>query len=75
MAGWSPDVSHQRPKRRGSGTVSFEELQTAFPPNASNDPKEVSPEVGSANKEHETKVDKGGSTTTHLPSGAWYKID
>lgn len=75
MAGWSPDVSHQRPKRRGSATASFEDLQTAFPPTASNDPKEVLPEVGSASKEQETKVDKGGSTTTHLPSGAWYKID
>lgn len=38
MAGWSPDVSQQRPKRRGTATVSFDDLQNAFPPGAASQP-------------------------------------
>lgn len=34
MTGWSPDNSQQQPKRRGSATVSFEDLEKALGPPA-----------------------------------------
>ena len=84
MAGWSPDVSQQRPKRRGSATVSFEDLHKAFTPEAS----KKSPNDGSggnlkqeAPTESKEEASTGDGkreidgTTTRLPSGTWYKIE
>jgi hypothetical protein len=87
MAGWSPDISQKQPKRRGSATVSFKDLQTAFAPDAfsktSDDPKSTSTtksitELASESKERErTGHNESEETgrTTRLPSGSWFKLD
>ncbi|CAK9209194.1 unnamed protein product [Sphagnum troendelagicum] len=87
MAGWSPDISQKQPKRRGSATVSFQDLQTAFPPDAfsktSDDPKSTSTtksitELASESKERERtghNESEETSRTTRLPSGSWFKLD
>lgn len=84
MAGWSPDVSQQRPKRRGSATVSFDDLHKAFSPEASTKSPDdgsggnLQQEVPTEDKEEPTTDDsKPGTdgTTTRLPSGTWYKIE
>ncbi|KAG0631699.1 hypothetical protein M758_1G273200 [Ceratodon purpureus] len=84
MAGWSPDVSQQRPKRRGSATVSFDDLHKAFTPEASKKSPDDGPggnlkqEVPTEDKEEpgtgDSKPETDG-TTTRLPSGTWYKIE
>lgn len=83
MAGWSPDVSQQRPKRRGSATVSFEDLSKAFPPEASKKSPDdgsggnLKQEVPTEGKEEPAIGDSkaGDDGTTRLPSGTWYKIE
>jgi len=83
MAGWSPDVSQQRPKRRGSATVSFDDLQKAFSPEGAS---KKSPDNGSGGNlkqevPAESKEEPTGDSkpeldgTTRLPSGTWYKIE
>lgn len=81
MAGWSPDVAQQRPKRRGSATVSFEDLHKAFSPEGVS---KKAPDDGSGGnlKQEESKEESttGDSKpeldgTTRLPSGTWYKIE
>jgi len=84
MAGWSPDVSQQRPKRRGSATVSFDDLHKAFTPDG--DTKKspddgsggnLKQEVPTESNEEPTTGDRKpeGDGTTRLPSGTWYKIE
>lgn len=80
MAGWSPDVSQQRPKRRGSATVSFEDLHKAFTPKESSDGSGSQKQDAVPVESEEPKKDDGKSgttdgTTTRLPSGTWYKIE
>jgi hypothetical protein len=83
MAGWSPDVSQQRPKRRGSATVSFEDLHKAFTPEASKKSPDdgsggnLKQEVPTEGKEEPAIGDSkaGDDGTTRLPSGTWYKIE
>lgn len=84
MAGWSPDVSQQRPARRGTATVSFNDLHKAFSPEGAS---KKSPDDGSGgNLKQEAPTESkdeppageskpGEDGTTRLPSGTWYKIE
>ena len=73
MAGWSPDASQQRPKRRGSATVSFDDIHKAFTPEASKMDDGAS--GSSSPQEPAASESKDGATTTRLPSGTWYKVE
>eukprot|EP00850_Spirogloea_muscicola_P022731 SM000309S11866 [mRNA] locus=s309:26796:30755:+ [translate_table: standard] len=61
MAGWSPHSSQQRPRRRGSATVSLQDLGKAL---------KQGPEAA---KPAPTAAEEQGRV--NLPSGSWYKID
>lgn len=84
MAGWSPDVSQQRPKRRGSATVSFDDIHKAFTPDGDTKKSPDDASGGNLKQEVPTESNEGPTTgdrkpeedgTTRLPSGTWYKIE
>lgn len=76
MVGWSPHESQQKPRSRGSASVSLKNIQKAFesrdepPPTVLTD---SSVDQSSFDKQKE-KALKDGSKV-NLPSGSWYKVD
>eukprot|EP00897_Mesotaenium_endlicherianum_P003749 jgi/Mesen1/3401/ME000192S02575 len=78
MAGWSPHPSQQRPRARGSASVSLKDIQGAL---GDAKMKKGAPQApgedatpGKAAEPAPAPTPKDGGVT-QLPSGSWYKLD